>query len=584
MQAPAQVPDTTDGSGQETHLSRALAAIESENWEQAITLLTEGERLYPDDPRYPYHRGVVFLDKGLYLPARGALTQALSLGIGGAEIFALLSSCSGYLNDEEAALSYQRSYLELVPDDLNAWSTFGWLCYKTNRLSEGISSMLAATDRYGPDGTLYVSLGNLYTSAFDYDNAKKYYSLAVDFAQERGQSYLLSIYYYNRSILEEIFYRFQDAEEDTRKSLEASARSSGYLMRGELSLRKRDFREALDWYKTAYSQDTSPLAALGLAETLLAAGLPREAQAYLSEASNREDLSWIANYGTTQDQFKSDIHRLQRDINHFDYICLKRQFVHSLSTGIVKHITLFQLKWSEWYHNGLFRIFTKRTARYYEVSDGNEMAFNGNGLYQNSYYFLALNQWKRVSQRYITKARQIEELHVPRARPSYLYEIARITGDSDVLREAIRTLDPIWERDYLVKALSEALLRAENADLAKSLYELQPSSFISENLTLPVVYSIYPDATRSRWSQYTRRRSLVRALRKAGFKETQQASLELELLDSPQALTLVLKDRNKNLTYYTQVIHNSGTYKKSLSEGLALFVSRVFSSDVGARQ
>ncbi len=579
----AQDGDTGPASGKEAHLSRALSAIEAENWEQALALLSEGERLYPDDPRYPYHRGVVFLDKGLYLPARGALTRALSLGIGGAEIYSLLSSCAGYLNDEEASLAYQRSYLELVPDDLSAWSTFGWLCYKTNRLTEGISAMLAATDRYGPDGTLFVSLGNLYTSAFDYENAKKYYTLAVDFARDRGQAYLLSIYYYNRSILEEVFYRFQDAEEDTKRSLEASARSSGYLMRGELALRRRDFREALEWYKTAYAQDTSPLAALGLTETLLAAGFPREAQAYLSEAKNREDLSWIANYGTTQDQFKSDIHRLQRDIHHFEYISKKRQFVHSFSTHLSKQISLIRLSCKKWYHNGLFRIYTKRTARYYELSDGHGQALNGNGLYQNSYYFLALDQWKRMALRYVNKARAIEELHVPRARPSYLYEIARLTGDSEALREAIQTLDPVWERDYLVKALSEALSGSKNDALAQTLYELQPSAFIAGDIALPVQFSYASSADRDAWSQRSRKSTMIRSFRRAGFKESRDTPFEIEIIDNPQALTLVLKNRNKNVTYCTQVIHNFRAFNKAFEEGLSLFVSGAFSSEIGVR-
>ncbi len=579
--ARSQDSDSGPDSDREIHLSRALSAVEAENWEQALSLLSDGERLYPDDPRYPYHRGVVFLDKGLYLPAKGSLMRALSLGIEGAEIYALLSSCAGYLNNEEEALSYQRSYLELVPDDLGAWSTFGWLCYKTNRLSEGIAAMLAATDHYGPDGTLFVSLGNLYTSAFDYDNAKKYYTLAVDFAQERGQAYLLSIYYYNRSILEEVFYNFQNAEEDTKRSLEASARSSGYLMRGELALRRRDFTEALEWYKTAYGQDTSPLASLGLTETLLAAGFPREAQAYLTEAMLREDLSWIANYGTTQDQFKSDIHRLQRDIFHFQYNAKKRQFVHSLSTSLIKHFDLLCLRFREWYHNGLFRIYTKRTARYYELSDGHGQTYNGNGLYRNSYYFLALDQWRTVAIRYLNKAREIEELHVPRAKPSYLYEKARLTGDSEALRESIQTLDPVWERDYLVKALSQALSDARTPALAQSLYDIQPSAFISGDITLPVDFSFIHESPGREWTKRSRERALLRAFRSAGFSEAEESSLEVEIVDGPQGIKISLKNRNKNITYCTQVIHKSGSLKNALEEGLPAFISGVFSTDIG---
>jgi tetratricopeptide (TPR) repeat protein len=73
-----------------------------------------------------------------------------------------------------------------MPDDSYAWSTFGWLCYKTRRIDEGIETLLDVIGERGADGNLYVSLGNLYTAAFNYAEARRYYTLAIAYAKKKN--------------------------------------------------------------------------------------------------------------------------------------------------------------------------------------------------------------------------------------------------------------------------------------------------------------------------------------------------------------------------------------------------------------
>lgn len=565
-------------------LARAEAAVSAENWESAITLLTEGNRRFSSDPRFPYTLGSLFLDQDLYLPAKKQLTRAWTLGLRDPELYSLLADCTGYLNEDEEALSWQHLYLEQRPDDLNGWSNFGWLCYKTNRLDEGINALLSATDRYGPDGTLYAGLGTLYTAAFDYPNAKLYYTRAIDIAREKNQSYLLSIYYYNRSILEEIFYNFKAATDDTRLSLEASPRSSGYLMQGELDLRRLDFPSALTRYSKAFSLDSTPLATLGLAETLLQSGFPDEADAYLTSVEKKE-LSWIANYGTTTDQFLADFNKIKRDICKLRGNREKYKIVHSFSTFVFKQLRRISLTFDYWYRDGLYRIYNKRVASKYEQSERHYSASNGLGLYKNSFYFLSLDRWPGISRRYLEGARAIEETHIPAARPSYLYETGRISGNSALLEEAIVSFDPEWERNYLVLALVEYLDRVKGPytdkeyNLTRQLYDLQPASFQFHDLEMPVQIKSGTQEAGSGSKKYSREvRRIGRTLLSAGFVQTPDSTLEIVVDSSETELSLVLADRNRNFTLCSQVIHKSGKTALDISMLVNAFTSKVFSS------
>lgn len=579
----SRTPASAQGSGADELLARAEAAVSAENWESAISLLTEGTRRFTTDPRFYYSLGSLFLDQELYIPAKNNLTAALSRGFEVPEIYSLLASCSSYLNEDEEALSWQKRYLELVPDDINGWSNFGWLCYKTNRLDEGINALSSAITLYGSDGTLYAGLGTLYTAAFDYQNAKLYYTRAIEYSLEHNQSYYLSIYYYNRSILEEVFYNFKAATEDTRLSLEASPRSSGYLMQGELDLRRLDFPSAISHYGKAFSLDSTPLATLGLAETLLRSGFPDEADSYLSTVE-KKNLSWIANYGTTTDQFLADFNRIKRDISKFRRNRENRQIIHSLSTFISKQVQVISLGIEYWYRDSLFRIHNKRVASKYETSERRYSASNGLELYKNSFYFLTLDRWPAISRRYLDEARAIEEGHIIASHPSYLYETGRITQNSAMLEEAIATFDREWERNYLVLSLAERLSLAHADEspavlsLSRQLYDLQPSSFPFFGLALPVRI-ITGNTDRDSKSSLPREERRIRdTLRTAGFISDPEASLALKIEASDKELSLVLADRNRNITICSQVIHKSGKVAKDISMLVNAFSSVVFTS------
>jgi predicted Zn-dependent protease len=565
-------------------LARAKTAIEAENWESAITVLTGAIRAYPANPSFHYVLGNLYSDQKLYASARKELLMALSLNYPDIELYSRLSEVSSLLNLDEEALAYIRHYLDVKPEDLFGWSNYGWLCYKTNRLDEGISKLHAVLEKYGPDSNLFVGLGNLYTAAFNYPEAKKYYTLAIQNAERLNQPYHASIDYYNRSILEEVFYHFDDAYRDTELSLEATPRSSGYLMQGELELRRHAFKAAFAQYLKAFNLDSTPLASMGLADTLIKAGYPDEAAQYMDAIERKTDLSWISNYGTTTDQYRADMHKTWTDIYQFAMNREKRTVVHSLSTLFLKYWSMGRYSLLHWYHDAMNRVMTARVARYYETSERQYNKLTGEGLRVNSFYFMAFNTWHALSAPYLARARAIETARIPEAEPSYLYESAHLEGDMARMESAISALDPEWERQYLSKALSERIQGSPHLEKAvklqyiEKLYAIHPAAFVIHDIRLPVSFEYQGDDIKGAKRRFLK---IAQLLCKSSFSQEPDAPFVIQATGPMTTLTVSLVEKNNNRTLYTQVINFSTSNSRDIYRFVNEFSTKVFRTDIG---
>lgn len=558
---------TTDPAA--TLLSRAKTAVLSENWENAVLILSEGIRRYPEDSSFHVLLGNVYYGQKLYEPAYGEFSRAQKLGSDDVTLYSSLADTLSCLNRDAEAIEYLSAYLAKKDDDLFAWSNYGWLCYKTHRLETGITALLRVIDRFGPDGNIFVGLGNLYTAAFMYPEAKKYYTLAIGIAEELGQNYLASIYYYNRSILEKTFFKFDEAYRDTLSSIARAPRSSGYLMQSELELRKLEFAKATALYAKALSLDSTPLAAIGLADTCIQTGDADRAFAYISSLKRKTDRSWIANYGTTIHQYEADYHMLERDYYRLIRNREKRTVIHGLSTRISSWAR--QIRWSAslWYHETLYRIKNTDIAKHYARVKGSPIFATEQNLYINSYYFLAFDAWRSTAEPYLEKSRDIEIGVIPELYASYQYERGALTNDVLLLDEAIQTLNPVWEREILVKALARRLSltpardKLVTANYDARLYDANPAAFIFYDIPFSVQM---PEST-PKW---------VRTLlRHAGFINNEKSAYELVVQSTTAGLSLALVDRNRNNTVYAQDLNN---LRPSLAEK-ASFINK-FSTEV----
>jgi transglutaminase-like putative cysteine protease/tetratricopeptide (TPR) repeat protein len=583
-QQPRQAEQNSPSPTEKKLLADARSSIKAENWEGALNLLREGIQAYPANPDFHYALGTLYAKKEIYQSSYKELKTALGLGYADTEIFSDLADVAGFLNEDEEALAYINLFLKDHQDDLFAWSNYGWLCYKTNRLDEGIEALHRVIATYGADGNLYVGLGNLYTASFDYVEARKYYTLAIHVAEERRQTYLASIYYYNRSILEEAFYHFEEAYDDTTKSLAASARSSGYLMQGELELRRLNFMAAINHYNHAISLDSTPLASMGLAETMTQAGYPDQALNYLEPVIRKAELSWIANYGTTTDQYRADIQSILKDIYKYKRNAEKRKVIHNFSTLITKSRNILTWSLRYWYHDALFRIQNKKVARYYEKAERSFNSITSQDLYINSFYFLAFNKWRRIADPYLERAKKIESDNIPDALAAYTYENAKLKQSPALMDDAINALNPEWERKFLAKAIAERLLMEKRPnspyfrELTSRLYELNPAFFVAYDIRMPVRISI-PEITAK--SDKVLANNLKKTLLNAGFREDKQAPFVMQILPESAGIRLSLLDNNKNNTIYTQVINNRATSAQKIAQFINNFSTNTFQCRIG---
>lgn len=283
----------------------------------------------------------------------------------------------------------------------------------------------------------------------------------------------------------------------------------------------------------------------------------------------------MANYGTTPNQFKAELTRIQREACKIDYIRQKRKSVHNFSTGINKFLQTIFLSAQHWYYDSLHRIYNNRVAQFYEPGN--------NSLYTNSFYFTAYDKWPFLARPYLLRAEKKEISLIPRSRAVYLYERARLSRDKQLYLSTIAELDPVWEKNYRIKAVSEycRLLETENQipdiGLLAYLLENQPSCFLTENLTLPTLITITGASTHQQ-------RMIQRMVRHAGFSVSTEKAFLLDIKILEDTLEVSLKTpQDKHL--FSQVFHRKGTLSTGLSTDLSTaidtLVNSLFSSPLG---
>ncbi len=580
----AQDVQTTQDDTQETVLlKQSQEAIDNENWDTAVSLLQTGKKKHPGNGEFAYLLGTVYFNQKLYSTAYKELLLSYETGNRSTDIYSLLADSAGYLNKDEEALKWITLHLDTNSQDMFAWSTYGWLCYKTNRFEEGIKALHRVLETHGPDINVFASLANLYTAEFNYPEARKYYTSAIELAEERDQNYLAAIYYYNRSILEEVFYNFEDAYRDTVNSIQAMPRSSGYLMQGELFLRKLEYKAAYSSYLTAWNADSSPLPSLGLAETLLLSGYPNEALKYLSHIVHKTDETWIAHYGTTQDQFQADLAQLTRDCYAYLKNLEKRKIVHSLSTFYHRQIHFLRYAWNEWRSDAAYRQATQKVARYYEKKAYSETISSGQELYLHSFYYQTFKPHYKSAIKHLHRAKALETQYIPLSNPSYLFEEGLLSRKTELLEQAIRSFDPVWEVKYRSEALSHLISRIKNrksreyAQLSLALFNIRPSAFSFHAIAFPVRVE-YTDFSLNRNTLPYR---LAQTLTQAGFYKSDNSPFILSIRYSEEDFFVQLKNENNNNTLFTQVFHNSSHSSDFYSQVINMLSTSLFRSDLG---
>ncbi|MDR1469084.1 MAG: hypothetical protein LBT00_07305 [Spirochaetaceae bacterium] len=478
----------------ETLLAEAGEAEARENWERAVERYTRGKTLFPDDDRFPYYLGTLYFNQGLYRLAfdeyRAAETKTAP---DDDRVLYALAETAGPLNLYAESARYYERILALVPDDTDAIASLGWLYFKLHRLNDGAALLEDAIDTFGGALPFLTTLAIIYSDQYRYDESADLYKQIIALTESTGRPSSASLAHYNYSILESRFYRHERALAETEESLLWEDRYSGYLARGEMHLNRYDFASASNDYETARETDPTTLSKISLAQLRQTQGKLDEALVLAREALETKNLSWMLNFGINEDQYKRDIYEILANTSRGLYYRSK----NTVSTGIMENtanLAATVKHYVNWKTNRhLYEKYTLRFAEGFNVAHRGLFPLLPENMEVLAQYVDCFDKYPRRARSYVTALQGIETALIPESAPSYMRAQGDLTNDAALVREALRTLDPAWEKAEIAHGY-ENLFRLYRAagdhrmarEAARSLYLTNRGALLQNGIPLPV--------------------------------------------------------------------------------------------------
>ena len=480
---PGAPRDAWDG---EDYAGAVEEAVRGERFDHALSLLEEAKERYPAHLPLYLIAGDLYRDEELYEMALAEYRQAARLDPDSYAALHGQSVALGRLNREREAIDVLQRLIGHFPDSVEAISDLGWLYFKTHQLAKGEALLTDALDRVGMNRSLAMTLATVYADMYEYDEAKRYYELAIQDAKEDGRSYFASVAEYNLSLVEKTFYNFDAALASTQESLRLARRAPGLLARGELHERRLRYSDALSDYNAAFALDEeTPLAQVSLASLSQTFGRLDEALAYAKDVYDSDDTSWMFNFGTDLTRHGLDMHGLMADIYEGLYHRTAFEPVDGVGEWFGRLIRRIGYRVRAWFHRRNERMFARDVAEAYEEE--------GSTLNANWTYYRAYEDYPGKAAGYLARARAFETGIIPESSAFYAMQEGALRGDVERLEEAAARFDPLWERIERAQAARElAELRKQRGEgeryarAVRELYALNPGGLRQHGLSMPV--------------------------------------------------------------------------------------------------
>lgn len=553
-------------------------SLEAENWEKALEFLQDGIKRFPENDKLFLKLGEIYHDKKLYKIAYRILKKGEIINPENSSILFYLSNCASALNKYEEALKYIKNYLKLVPDDRFAAASYGWLCFKCHRSTEGINFLLENIDRYGEHLSVYNSLATLYNEVFDYTKSREFYLKAIKAAKEQNRTYSASIYYYNKAILESQFYRFDNALEDARAALDMEERNSSYMMIGELEERRNNFSQALSVYLSAAAIDDTPLAILSIISVFLETGHIDKAEQYIVNELGNIGEDWISNYGLSVHEFKSNIYKVKKELYLRKYNFEKRRLTLGFFDWIKNLNDRIKYKIKYKYYDSVYRIYSLKVADEYKQNDAPYLSDATYILYTNTYYYRAFRDKGKKALKYLKRSEEIETNFIPQTIGSYLAERGIIEGNLKILNEGILKMDPEWEKSLLKDLYGEGIKIAKKLSpelyffYLESLFDINPAGFVEYDIRMPVKIRIELDKNANIKLSENKIKKIISSSR---FFENESSKFSLHVKYSGKMLYFKLTDKNGYILY-SKNIQIEKADKTSFKKAINDLVKNIF--------
>jgi tetratricopeptide (TPR) repeat protein len=510
-------------------------AVAEESYTRAIALLEEGKRMHPGDVRLSIRAGRLYRDRELYHLALAEFRSAESINPSMPDLLHDISGVLGYLGENESAVEVLERLVRLDDDTIrnSAIDDLSWMYFKTYRMYDGISLLEDAMET-GFDRNWAHTLGTLYAGLYDPEKSRYWYNRSIEDALNSGDEFFASIAYYNLSLLEFTFYRYDEARKQAERSLELRSRAGGHMVLGELDFLAWRLVDALEAYRTAESLDQTPLALMDMASFYQRIGYLEESLRFIDEIKEDPDDSWMFHYGVDRTRFGIDLNRILAD----SWLGKVRVEAMTPRAGPGQRLSslLNRIAWRvrALYHERLYRSLTSSYSRRLQ-REGNELDARWNAA-------AAAEGYRKIALLHFEQARQIETALTPLSIPWYALEIGRESRDTGLLIEALNGFSPDegtpYERTLRALADREKSTRRNRLELPvlSELYKMNPGGLRQYGLSLPVVLNVTGEGSR------IISRKLKALLRHSGYRvvrhETDAVSTALLTVNSSESGTI----------------------------------------------
>jgi len=517
----AQDNDNEDLISADDLFKQASSADYSENWDRAIELYKEGGNLFPDDARFPWALGNLYYGRSLFSLAWDEYRKVEYITPDSPSILTRLARTAGYMNRDTVSVDYYERALEIDPYNREAIGSLGWMYFKVHRLTDGEKLLRSAIEHFGEDADFSMTLGTIYSDMYHYDDSKYWYNKAITLGDNLGDRLFTAIAWYNLSILESHYYRYDLCMDATNASLGIQNRASGRLALGELYMRRLELEKSQKEYNTAYGLDTSPLAKINLAQVYQTSGRLEEARLYAEDCLKESDNSWMLNFGIDPDRYKRDIHQILA--NTYQGLANTEKLLPWKGLGekirSLLRITSYKLKYEV--NIRLYRKYCLAAANAYS---GKLLSEGGHHLDFFIQYYKAFQDYPRRALTYLNKAREFETTLIPASTPSYDIEEGILLGDETLVEQALYAFDQVWEKELIALCFSEFAspknpklfsLRRYTADVpVEELFSFNRGALRQRGIKLPVNINIDGNEETTSFQKHLRK-----TLTAAGFKK-----------------------------------------------------------------
>lgn len=461
-----------------TYMNEAKEAISFNYFDKAIEILNEAEKKYENSYLPNFEKGMLYNNYSLYENAIIEFLKVKNKGYVSEEFYTEFANCYGKIGeDREAVKIFEEAYQKLSHKSIELYDNMGWMYFKVHELTKGINIVKEGLQKYQKSSDLFMTLGTLYSEAWDYEKSKKYYLESVEnsFKDFKSSSFR-SIAMYNLSLLEHSFLYYQNAYNACMAAISYKDRSTPHLELTYLYSGALELKNAYNEIKKANTLEPRTFFPdMALSYIYINAGKIDEAIQLIETLLKTTDFEWMLYFGTNKKSYYAELYRYLSIAYEFKKNILKvtdqkkSSLILDLSRPFRRLIYKFLSMLYNFRYTNLLITIGEEKIRGGSSLEGLHQLYNA---YERIWYKKALkilllseNEELKIN----PNKKRIYDINkaIMKEKSSFFYK-----NKINELKKNIKLLDKRWEKEILTNALVEIIKSTSNKEKDHYINEL----------------------------------------------------------------------------------------------------------------